>query len=621
MQPAPASAANPLPFPIAVLKFGGSILAGEEHLRGVVHDVYRFLRAGYRVVAVVSAFQGETNRLIDQAKRFVETPHPNSLAKLAATGELTSASLLGLALDRAGVSVEVLDSAAIGLRTHGHTLDAEPASVDTAAIRRALEHSSVLVVPGFIGRDERNRTTLLGRGGSDFTALFLADALRAERCSLIKDVEGLYDRDPQSATPTPANTAPPRLYATISWADAIALGGKVLQEKAIRFALDRKLTFEIVGQHQREGTTIGDLPSHFADELAPSQPTAPRQPLRVALLGHGSVGAGVRAVLAQLPEQFTVTAVAVRDTAKAIAAGCSPALLSIDPLQTAKGDYDILVETMGGLEPAKSAIVAALTQGRHVVTANKAVIAAFGDELHTLAARHHGSLSYSAAVGGAVPVLETIRRLTATSTITSVEALLNGTTNFVLGEVSAGKTFEQAVKAAQDAGFAEADPSRDLGGLDAQDKLILLARAAFGPAANDLRVEREALSPDSLARAAAAGKPGDVVRHVVRLSRVNNELKASIKPEPLAPSHPLAGVQREGNAILVTTADGIVHQVFGKGAGRWPTAEAVVADLLDLDAARSMPSAAGPSFLHPPGRTAVASHQSTQAPRGTSLGA
>ena len=193
---------------LIVLKLGGSVLESEASLPRAVHEIYRWRRDGFAVVAVVSAFAGETDRLLERARSLGAAAASSAAA--AATGELTSAALLGAALDRAGVPACVLTPAALALRADGDPLEADPVALESARLEAVLEREGVAVVPGFAGIDARGRTVLLGRGGSDLSALFLAHALGA-RCRLLKDVDGLYEWDP--ARPGPR----PRRYATAKW--------------------------------------------------------------------------------------------------------------------------------------------------------------------------------------------------------------------------------------------------------------------------------------------------------------------------------------------------------------------------------------------------------------------
>lgn len=238
--------------PVIVLKFGGSVLRDESDLTLGVREIVRWRQRGHRVVAVVSAFEGTTDALLARARAVSPDADADATAMLLATGELTTASLLTLALTQASVPSWVLGPHAIGLRTRGLAADAEPASINTAAIRDALHDRGVVVVPGFVGVGERGNFTLLGRGGSDLTALFIAAELGAA-CRLIKDVDGLYDRDP--ALPGP----PAARYAALPWAGALALDGGIVQHKAVRLARDRGLAFEVGAFGRDDVTTVGPV--------------------------------------------------------------------------------------------------------------------------------------------------------------------------------------------------------------------------------------------------------------------------------------------------------------------------------------------------------------------------
>jgi homoserine dehydrogenase len=590
---------------ITVLKFGGSVLRNEGDVLRAVHEVYRWIRQGHRLVAVVSAFEGRTDELLTESSRFGPDPDPHATALLVSTGELTSAATLGLALTRAGLSARVATPASISLRATGGPLDADAQSVDVEALKASLRQHHVLVVPGFIGVDETGDVVLLGRGGSDLTALFLAQQLGAERCRLIKDVDGLYERDP--ALPGP----PPRRLSRVSWDYALALGGGIVQPKSIRFARQHALPFE-VGTLNRLGATIVDsgpgwhcqaalgltvengttghdhtvkpqsgldsatLESEFE---ATGVRTRNRRPLRVLLLGAGTVGLGVYRHLLNLPEFFDVTGVVCRETERPAREGVDPWLLSTDALGEIGRGADVVVELIGGTTDAATAVRAALDSGAHVVTANKALIAALGDELREAATAGGVTLKHSAAVGGVAPVLESLAALPPGEEVLHLEGVINGTTNFVLDRLAAGETFAQAVKAAQEAGIAEADPARDLEGRDAADKLVLIAREAFGVRLAPDAIWRTPLSAASAARQSLL--PGQRLRHIARLSRTDRGITASVDLQAVDASHPLAQVPGPGNRVLICTTRG-VRTVDGVGAGRWPTAESVIADLLDL---------------------------------------
>lgn len=240
---------------IAVLKFGSSVLPDEAHLADAVAEVRAWRERGYRVVAVVSALGDTTDRLIARAEQVAGTPDEVAYAALLATGEATATALLALALGREGLPANVLDPGAIGLKTSGKRTDATAADLDVVAVHRALSDRPVLVIPGFIGRDSLGRATLLGRGGSDLTALFIADRLRADAVRLVKDVDGLYDRDPAQ------DAAHARRFRDVTWEDVLGLSEGIVQHKAVRFAKERGLAFYVGSLGGGRGTLVGRGPT------------------------------------------------------------------------------------------------------------------------------------------------------------------------------------------------------------------------------------------------------------------------------------------------------------------------------------------------------------------------
>lgn len=560
---------------LIVLKFGGSVLRDETTLRLAVHEVYRWRRTGHRVIAVVSALAGQTDALLRQARNICDCPDSAAVAALLANGELHSAALLGLHLDRAGVPTRVLTPSAIRLIATGPALDADPVSVDARALLHALARCGVVVVPGFVAQDSSGRTVVLGRGGSDLTALFLAHALNAHRCRLVKDVDGLYESDPSAPGATPAR------FARARWDDALATDGSIIQHKAVAFARSRRLSFELGGFNSVAPTRISVGPAQFGP---PERPTC----LRLALLGFGTVGGGVFELLREMPERFEVISIAVRECSKPRAPAAPEPLLTNDVIAAATCGADVVVEAIGGVEPARTAIEHALRAGSHVVTANKALLAEHGPRLVELAASRGRRMRYSAAVGGSTPVLERVARISRRG-IRSVRALLNGTTNFVLSQVAFGALFDDAVRLAQDRGFAERDPRRDLSGRDAADKLCLIARTAGVHGLPGHEVACDDLTEANVRAARHEAGTDRVLRHVATLEIDGGGPRASVRLSALEADDPLASVAAEQNAAIIELVDGSHEILRGRGAGRWPTAESVVADLLGL----SRRSAAG----------------------------
>ncbi len=558
---------------LAVLKFGGSVLQSDRDLERAAQEIYRWRRDGFHVLAVVSAIGDTTDQLCDQVRRFGTGVDSRKTAQLLATGELQSAALLGLALDRAGISSVTCDETLMGLQTTGDPLDAAPTAADTSVLQGFLADHGVVVVPGFIGRATDHRMCLLGRGGSDLTALFLAGQLNAEVCRLIKDVSGLYEYDPRSAV------VPPRRFSKISYRDALQLDETIIQHKGIRFAQSRRLRFEVGELYAACGTVVGDFDSGtFATEKTPPAP------LRLAILGLGTVGQGVFDWVNQhLHDRFRITRVAVRDITKAVTNGIPGDCLTGDVQAAIQSDCDIVVELTGDPHLPEIWIASALENGKHVITANKAVMARAGHRLQTLARRHGVTLACSAAVGGAAPFLEEITNVTARGRrINAIAGVVSGSTNFILDCVFAGASFEDSVAAARRAGLMEADPDRDLEGIDAAEKLVLLVRQL----GHDLSLDQVRRQPLTAAWLDSARANGCRVRQVVRWSIGEHPPAARVGLERTTGESPLGRVSGAGNVLQLTSDCGDVVCVQGVGAGRWPTTSAVVADLLDLDLQR-----------------------------------
>jgi len=554
---------------VVVLKFGSSVLRNESDLPRAVHEIYRHWRNGSQVLAVVSALGDTTDQLLSLAKAVSAEPETSALAMLLATGETKSSALLGLVLNKAGIPAKVLDPVQAGLRTIGDELNSELIGVDLARVRSELDRS-VVVLPGFAGRNEEGATTLLGRGGSDLSAVFLAHQLGA-RCVLYKDVDGLYTSDPATA----ANASPLR-FVRAKHETALRTGGPVVQDKAVRFASEYGLQFEITRIGANVETRIGADTDHVANWETPPRP------LRVALLGCGTVGGGVYDRLAALPELFEITGVAVRDLSRERSPRVPAHLLTLDANELVARPCDVVVELIGGTKRASELVNHALQLDRHVVTANKALISCEGEALQALAAANQVTLSASAAVGGVLPALETIEQARNSGGITGFYGVLNGTSNFILDQLAQGEDFEEAVFAAQRAGYAEVDPTLDLDGTDAAQKLILLARAAFDVSLPLAKISREGigrLNADSLGKARASNC---TIRLVASCRSNGVGLEARVAPVELQLDHPLAQLKGAQNGLVIEFENGKTQAVFGKGAGRWPTTEAVMADLLAI---------------------------------------
>jgi homoserine dehydrogenase len=292
----------------------------------------------------------------------------------------------------------------------------------------------------------------------------------------------------------------------------------------------------------------------------------------VALAGCGVVGGGVLARLLE-DDRFAVVGVLVRDPSKPRDPAVPEGLLLSDPAALLAREPDVLVEAISDASTGLALIRAALSRGVDVVSANKQAVGGDLAALTALAEAHDARLLYSASVGGGSPLIETVRRARAHGPVVRIEAVLNGTCNFILNRLAAGVAFDEALVAARDAGFAEEDPTADLSGLDAAAKLAILAHEALDGGISPERIARETLSAD------AALLPGRV-RQLSRLDLRTDS--AGVAFTAVDGDALFADLPDEWNALRVTIGDGRVFTARGRGAGRIPTTESVWADLTDL---------------------------------------
>ncbi len=232
-----------------VLKFGSSVLRSPADYARVAAAVGAEIACDRKVVAVASAMGDATDSLLAAARAVTARPPERLVGALLATGEEASVALLTLALAAAGVEAVGLNARRTGIRTRGPLADADPVAIDAGRIRRLLRKGDAVVLPGFVGVDGSGAPSLLGRGGSDLTALFVGHALGAAEIRLVKDVDGVFSSDPRAARcPAP--------LATLTWEQAREIGGGVVQPKALDFAERRGLRFRVTGLGGR-GTTVG----------------------------------------------------------------------------------------------------------------------------------------------------------------------------------------------------------------------------------------------------------------------------------------------------------------------------------------------------------------------------
>ncbi len=314
-------------------------------------------------------------------------------------------------------------------------------------------------------------------------------------------------------------------------------------------------------------------------------------PVRVGVLGCGNVGGAlVELLLTQADEiaartgvRLELTRVAVRSTARKRDVAIPDGLVTND----AEGvvvdpDVDVVVEVIGGIEPARSLILQALKAGKPVVTANKELLANVGSELFEAAATAGIDLLFEASVGGGIPLIRPLRESLAGERITRLMGIVNGTTNYILTRMTeAGATYADALAEAQSLGFAERDPTADVEGFDAGAKAAILASIAFGVRVVAGDVYREGISGVTAADIAFAGRMGYVVKLLAIAERVDDEVAVRVHPTMIPTTHPLAAVRESFNAVFIEGEAVGELMLYGRGAGGMPSASAVLGDLID----------------------------------------
>lgn len=320
-------------------------------------------------------------------------------------------------------------------------------------------------------------------------------------------------------------------------------------------------------------------------------------PLNIALIGFGTVGSGVARILQTQADQIAIRAgrtisikrVVVRDTSKAREFLPADAELSTD-IQPVLDDPDIelVVQLVGGVDPAFDYMQRILKAGKHVVTANKALIYEHGGELFDLAATRDRTIGFEAAVAGGIPIIAAVTQALSGNRIQSIEAILNGTSNFILTQMlDEGKSYEDALKEAQDLGYAEADPAMDVDGTDAAQKLSILTQLAYATKPPLNLIVQQGIDCLELLDLQVASELGYKVK-LLATSRFQNEsLELSVQPTLIRKHRTIAQIDGPDNIVAIQ-GDAVGGTTFsGAGAGQLPTASAVVADIIDFAVGRT----------------------------------
>jgi homoserine dehydrogenase len=588
---------------LLVLKFGGTSLATPRRMRNAARRVRHHLRAGRRVVVVVSASGSATDSILRWhamtarvgAAAPSKRPRPAPAAHNAeaaptdpagarerdralASGEDRAAALLAATLASLGVPAISLRGGEAGLAASGAHGNGALHSVHTAGLRALLSAGVVPVVAGFQATREDGETVTLGRGASDLTAVALAAALDGAECHIVTDVDGVYEADPRTRPDA-------RRHDHLSHEALVRIvegGARVVHPEAARHARAHGVPLRI--HHFRQ-------PPRFAAGTRVVSPAlrvsaGGVRTIRIALAGCGVVNGELARVIAAHGSdiearhgvRLQLTRVLVRRAG--MPRPVPSALLTTDVEALLADRADVVVEAIGGVEPARRIARATLARGARFVTANKALIAQDGAALAELCARHDGSLDFEAAVGAGIPIVRVLRDALAHAPVRRVSGILNGTCNHVLTALGQGVAFDDAVREAQRLGFAEADPTRDLDGSDAADKLAILAWLAYGVGPNAVAVRRTGLTAAAAHQAQDAVAVGQRLRLIASCERTVHGVIASVEPIMVAADSLLGRTEGEENRILLELEWGGIISLGGPGAGAASTASALLGDVL-----------------------------------------
>ncbi len=314
--------------------------------------------------------------------------------------------------------------------------------------------------------------------------------------------------------------------------------------------------------------------------------------INAALLGLGTVGTGVYKVLKlqkgemeqKIGAVVEIKKILVRNLKKAVAKIQEPELLTNNWNEIIEDDsIDIVIEVMGGIEPAKTWILEALQAGKHVVTANKDLVASYGSELLDSAAEYRRDFLFEASVAGGIPIIRPLKQCLAGNHITEVVGIVNGTTNFILTKMAQeDMEFEEALALATKLGYAEADPTADIQGHDAGRKMAIMASIAFNSRVTFQDVSTEGITQISSKDIRYAKELGCVIKLLGVARNTDTGIEVRVQPMLISDTHPLASVNDSFNAVFVH-GDAVDDAMFyGRGAGEMPTASAIVGDVFDI---------------------------------------
>ncbi|MGI6736509.1 MAG: homoserine dehydrogenase [Anaerovoracaceae bacterium] len=317
--------------------------------------------------------------------------------------------------------------------------------------------------------------------------------------------------------------------------------------------------------------------------------------INIGLLGLGNIGTGTYRTLEMNRDEIErntgldlrITRILERDTERDRGITVDPNAFTQDPEEIFNDpEISIVIELLGGIDPASSFMRAAMEHGKSVVTANKAAVAANWQMLHEAAAAGHVEFRFEAAVGGGIPILNALTTVLRANRYEEVLGILNGTTNYIMTQMTEnGLAYEDVLRDAQEKGFAEADPTADVEGIDVANKLSILMALTFGNYVPPTEIPREGITRITKADIDAAAAEGCKIKLIAQARKTDSGIEYSVGPMRLPSDHPLASVSNEFNAIFVTGNAVGELMFYGKGAGPLPTGSAVMGDVIEIAAA------------------------------------
>ena len=314
--------------------------------------------------------------------------------------------------------------------------------------------------------------------------------------------------------------------------------------------------------------------------------------VNLGLIGFGTIGAGVVKLLKknhELIEKKTginlyLRKIADRDISSDRGVNVDPKILTTD-VETilSNPEIDIVIELIGGEEPAKSYIIKALTRKKHVVTANKVLLAKYGEEIFKIAKGNNVQVQYEGSVAGGIPLINALREGLVANKVRTILGIINGTTNYILTKMNEdGQSFEEALKGAKEKGYADTNPALDIEGIDSSQKLVILSCLAFGTRVDVGDVYTEGISKITTQDIKFAREFGYIIKLLAIAKNTNEDIELRVHPTMLPLKHPLASVRDEYNAIYIEGDAVGTTMFYGKGAGQMPTASSVISDVIKI---------------------------------------